>query len=140
MLSDAGGPACGSGRPRASTWWCPARRSAGEAGLILRTPSSVLFVIPWGGHWIIGTTDTDWHLDRSHPAASSADIAYLLDQVNTVLDRPLTTDDIEGVYAGLRPLLSGEADATVELSREHAVVSRCSACCSSPAASTRRTG
>ncbi len=100
----------------------PRSAITGEAGLILRTPTSVLFVIPWGGHWIIGTTDTDWKLDRSHPAASARDIRYLLDQVNTVLDRPLTTDDIEGVYAGLRPLLSGEADSTSKLSREHAVV------------------
>jgi glycerol-3-phosphate dehydrogenase len=100
----------------------PRSAITGEAGLILRTPTSVLFVIPWGGHWIIGTTDTDWQLDRSHPAASARDIRYLLDQVNTVLDRPLTTDDIEGVYAGLRPLLSGEADSTSKLSREHAVV------------------
>ncbi len=82
----------------------------------------MLFVIPWGGHWIIGTTDTDWQLDRAHPAASARDIDYLLDQVNTVLDRPLTTADIEGVYAGLRPLLAGEADSTSKLSREHAVV------------------
>ncbi len=82
----------------------------------------MLFVIPWGGHWIIGTTDTDWQLDRAHPAASARDIDYLLDQVNKVLDRPLTTADIEGVYAGLRPLLSGEADSTSKLSREHAVV------------------
>jgi glycerol-3-phosphate dehydrogenase len=100
----------------------PRSAITGEAGLILRTPTSVLFVIPWGGHWIIGTTDTDWELDRSHPAASARDIRYLLDQVNTVLDRPLTVDDIEGVYAGLRPLLSGEADSTSKLSREHAVV------------------
>jgi glycerol-3-phosphate dehydrogenase len=99
----------------------PRSAITGEAGLILRTPTSVLFVIPWGGHWIIGTTDTDWHLDRAHPAASARDISYLLDQVNTVLDRPLTPDDIEGVYAGLRPLLSGEADSTSKLSREHAV-------------------
>ncbi|MFC6015314.1 glycerol-3-phosphate dehydrogenase/oxidase [Plantactinospora solaniradicis] len=99
----------------------PRSAITGEAGLILRTPSSVLFVIPWGGHWIIGTTDTDWRLDRAHPAASARDIDYLLDQVNTVLDRPLSTDDIEGVYAGLRPLLSGEADSTSKLSREHAV-------------------
>ncbi len=99
----------------------PRSAITGEAGLILRTPTSVLFVIPWGGHWIIGTTDTDWRLDRSHPAASARDIRYLLDQVNTVLDRPLTNDDIEGVYAGLRPLLSGEADSTSKLSREHAV-------------------
>ncbi|HEY6595848.1 MAG TPA: glycerol-3-phosphate dehydrogenase/oxidase [Asanoa sp.] len=100
----------------------PRSAITGDAGLILRTPTSVLFVIPWGGHWIIGTTDTDWQLDRAHPAASASDITYLLSQVNTVLDRPLSTSDIEGVYAGLRPLLSGEADSTSKLSREHAVV------------------
>jgi glycerol-3-phosphate dehydrogenase len=93
-----------------------------QAGLILRTPTSVLFVIPWGEHWIIGTTDTPWRLDRDHPAASSADIAYLLDQVNRVLARPIGPEDILGVYAGLRPLLAGESDETSRLSREHAVV------------------
>jgi glycerol-3-phosphate dehydrogenase len=99
----------------------PRAAITGEAGLILRTATSVLFVLPWGGHWIIGTTDTDWQLDRARPAASARDIGYLLDQVNTVLDRPLTTADIEGVYAGLRPLLTGEAESTSRLSREHAV-------------------
>jgi glycerol-3-phosphate dehydrogenase len=92
------------------------------SGLILRTPTSVLFVIPWGEHWIIGTTDTPWHLDRAHPAASSADIAYILAQVNRVLIRPVRADAIVGVYAGLRPLLAGEADQTSRLSREHAVL------------------
>ena len=43
----------------------------GDTGLILRTEKSVLFVIPWGRHWIIGTTDTDWELDKAHPAASA---------------------------------------------------------------------
>jgi glycerol-3-phosphate dehydrogenase len=93
-----------------------------QAGLILRTPTSVLFVIPWGERWIIGTTDTPWRLDRDHPAASSADIAYLLDRVNRVLARPIGAEDILGVYAGLRPLLAGESDETSRLSREHAVV------------------
>ena len=95
---------------------------SGDVGLILRTEKSVLFVIPWGGHWIIGTTDTDWDLDRAHPAASSVDIDYILEHVNKVLERPISHDDIEGVYAGLRPLLAGEDDATSKLSREHAVV------------------
>jgi glycerol-3-phosphate dehydrogenase len=93
----------------------------GDAGLILRTPPSVLFVLPWGGHWIIGTTDTEWSLDRAHPAASAHDIGYLLTQVNRVLARPLAVADIQGVYAGLRPLLAGEDEATSALSREHAV-------------------
>jgi glycerol-3-phosphate dehydrogenase len=99
-----------------------AAAGAQQAGLILRTPTSVLFVIPWGDRWIVGTTDTPWRLDRDHPAASSADIAYLLDQVNRVLVRPVTSDQILGVYAGLRPLLAGESDETSRLSREHAVV------------------
>ena len=99
----------------------PKDRIASESGIILRTETSVLFMIPWGQHWLIGTTDTDWNLDRAHPAASRADIDYLLGQVNQVLVRPLTHDDIVGVFAGLRPLLSGESEETSQLSREHAV-------------------
>src|SRR4029079_2253298 len=99
----------------------PKDRIRSESGLILRTEKSVLFVIPWGTHWIVGTTDTDWTLDRSRPAASRADIDYILDHVNASLSTPLTHDDIQGVYAGLRPLLSGESESTSQLSREHAV-------------------
>jgi glycerol-3-phosphate dehydrogenase len=99
----------------------PRDRIRGDSGLILRTEKSVLFVIPWGRHWIIGTTDTDWSLDKAHPAASAADIDYILEHVNSVLREPLTHEDVEGVYAGLRPLLSGESESTSKLSREHAV-------------------
>ncbi len=99
----------------------PRDRIHGDSGLILRTQTSVLFVIPWGNHWLIGTTDTDWSLDLAHPAASATDIQYLLNHVNRVLRTPLTHEDVEGVFAGLRPLLSGESEATSKLSREHAV-------------------
>jgi glycerol-3-phosphate dehydrogenase len=99
----------------------PRDRFQSTVGLILRTEKSVLFVIPWGRHWIIGTTDTAWDLDKAHPAASSQDIDYLLEHVNRVLKRPLTREDVEGVYAGLRPLLAGESDSTAKLSREHVV-------------------
>jgi glycerol-3-phosphate dehydrogenase len=99
----------------------PRDRIHSSTGLILRTETSVLFVIPWGRHWIIGTTDTDWNLDKAHPAATRADIDYLLDHVNRVLATPLTHEDVEGVYAGLRPLLAGESESTSKLSREHVV-------------------
>jgi glycerol-3-phosphate dehydrogenase len=92
-----------------------------DTGLILRTEKSVLFVIPWGRHWIVGTTDTDWELDRAHPAASKSDIDYIFEHVNKVLREPLTHEDVEGVYAGLRPLLSHESESTSKLSREHTV-------------------
>ncbi|KAB2351764.1 glycerol-3-phosphate dehydrogenase [Actinomadura rudentiformis] len=99
----------------------PKDRIHSSTGIILRTEKSVLFVIPWGRHWLIGTTDTAWNLDKAHPAASRADIDYVLEHVNSVLNTPLTHDDVEGVYAGLRPLLSGERDETSQLSREHIV-------------------
>ncbi len=101
----------------------PRNRINAAAGLITRTEKSLLFVIPWGSHWIIGTTDTEWDLDLAHPAASQADIDYLLDQANSLLADKLTRQDVVGVYAGLRPLLAGESDSTSKLSREHAVAS-----------------
>jgi glycerol-3-phosphate dehydrogenase len=99
----------------------PRDRFQSKIGLLLRTEKSVLFVIPWGRHWLIGTTDTDWQLDKAHPAATAADIDYLLAKVNEVLAVPLTRGDVEGVYAGLRPLLAGESEETSKLSREHIV-------------------
>jgi glycerol-3-phosphate dehydrogenase len=99
----------------------PRDRIDADCGLICRTPSSVLFVIPWGDFWLVGTTDTEWQLDLAHPAASARDLDYLLEQANRWLEPALTHDDIVGVYAGLRPLLSGESDSTSTLSREHAV-------------------
>jgi glycerol-3-phosphate dehydrogenase len=99
----------------------PRDRIQSTTGMILRTEKSVLFVIPWGRHWIVGTTDTDWSLDKAHPAATAADIDYILDHVNSVLHTPLNREDVEGVYAGLRPLLSGESESTSKLSREHVV-------------------
>ena len=100
----------------------PRDRIRSEAGFIVRTEKSVLFVIPWGRHWIIGTTDTPWDLDKAHPAASRADIDYILDHVNEILREPLDHDDVVGAWAGLRPLLSGESEPTSKISREHTVV------------------
>ncbi|MFC5175967.1 glycerol-3-phosphate dehydrogenase/oxidase [Nocardioides taihuensis] len=100
----------------------PRERIRCQAGVITKTEKSVLFLIPWGEFWIIGTTDTAWHLDKAHPAASRADIDYLLEHVNTLVRDPLTHDDVVGVYAGLRPLVSGRSEPTSRISREHTVV------------------
>ena len=100
----------------------PRDRIRSETGFIVRTETSVLFVIPWGRHWVIGTTDTPWDLDKAHPAASRTDIEYLLGQANRLLKEPLGHEDVEGVYAGLRPLLTGESEPTSRISREHTVV------------------
>lgn len=102
----------------------PRERIAGESGLILQTEKSVLFVIPWERYWIIGTTDTPYHQELSTPVATSADIDYVIEHANVVLDKPLTRDDVIGTYAGLRPLLQpgtkGDEQST-KISREHTV-------------------
>jgi len=99
----------------------PRERIDSEYALILPTEKSVLFVLPWGEQWIVGTTDTDWEFGLDHPSATRTDIEYLLEHVNAVLADPLTFDDIIAVYVGLRPLLGGGAGETAEVSREHAV-------------------
>jgi len=99
----------------------PRDRINSEVSVFVRAEDSVLFIRTWGAHWLIGTTDTPWDLGLDHPAASATDIEYLLRNVNRVLTVELTADDIDGVYAGLRPLIKGKEGATSDLSREHAV-------------------
>jgi len=99
----------------------PRDRIRMDTGLLTRTERSVLFVIPWGEHWLIGDTDTEWPHDPGHPVASRADIDYLLAKVNRVLRDPLGAGDIEGVFAGLRPLVAAGGADTAKLSREHTI-------------------
>ena len=105
-------------------------------GMILRTERSVLFVLPWGEHWLIGTTDTDWSYSKARPLATMADVDYIPSELNQVLAQPLARPDVEAVFAGLRPLVAGSGvvrgpgegragtgrgATTTKLSREHAV-------------------
>jgi len=96
-----------------------------DTGMILRTDKSVLFFIPWGQHWIVGTTDTDFTGDRAEPAPAEEDVEYILAAANRVLARPLTRADVVAVYAGLRPLVDPRqgngGKPTTKLSREHVV-------------------
>ncbi|HST73365.1 glycerol-3-phosphate dehydrogenase/oxidase [Kocuria sp.] len=104
----------------------PRDRIRSDTGLILQTEKSVLFIIPWERYWLIGTTDTPYEQDLENPVASGADIDYVIDHANVVLDRPLTRDDVIGTYAGLRPLLQpgtkqDGGEQSTKISREHTV-------------------
>jgi glycerol-3-phosphate dehydrogenase len=113
----------------------PRQKLALSTALITRTERSVLFVLPWGEHWLIGTTDTDWDYSKSRPLATVADVDYLLAQVNAVVAKPLAHADVEAVFAGLRPLVAGagvvrgpgeraegsSSGQTARLSREHSI-------------------
>ena len=104
----------------------PRQRIQGEAGFILQTEKSVLFIIPWKRYWIIGTTDTKYEEDLRNPCASKEDIDYIIEHANVILKNPISRDDIIGVYAGLRPLLqpvtkNDSETKSTKVSREHTV-------------------
>ena len=91
-------------------------------GIILKTEKSVLFLIPWANQWLVGTTDTPYTEDRSRPLADRSDVEYIINEANKVLKPKLKIEDVIGVYAGLRPLVSNNKDSeTTKLSREHTV-------------------
>jgi len=96
-----------------------------SSAVIARTPASVLFMLPWAAHWLIGTTDTDDDADLDEPVVTQADVEYLVDQTNRWVSKPISPADVVGVYAGLRPLLRSadvsDTDSTT-VSREHAVL------------------
>ena len=93
-----------------------------ETGVIIKTDVSVLFIIPWGDKWIVGTTDTDYRASREEPLATAEDVSYIINQANRVLEPKLRRDQVIGVFAGLRPLVSTDPNSpTTKLSREHVV-------------------
>jgi glycerol-3-phosphate dehydrogenase len=102
----------------------PADRIESATGLIAKTADSVLVVRPWaqGRFWIIGTTDTPYSEGRDDPTATQTDVDYLLGEINGWLTRPLGEADVLSTYAGLRPLVTGGAKSTAQLSRDHSVL------------------
>ena len=81
----------------------PQERIDSSTALISRTRSSVLFVLPWGATWIIGTTDTPWRHGYSHPAPTQPDVAYLLAETNRVLSSDLAESDVTGAVRRAAP-------------------------------------
>jgi len=79
----------------------------------------VLFVLPYQGKCMIGTSDNPAALTE-HPKVSKEEINYLLENVNRYFGIKIEPKDIEGSFSGLRPLLMHEETAeTAMLVREH---------------------
>lgn len=93
-----------------------------ETGLLSRTETGLLFVIPWEGYWLVGDTDSDWKDDPDALHATSSDVDELLARLNSQLSTPVRRDQILGVFAGLRPLVaSGHDKDSRDVSRAHTI-------------------
>jgi len=80
----------------------------------------VLFVIPWHGHTVAGTTDTPLDAPSLEPRALDEEIEFILETAARYLARPPKREDVLAVYVGLRPLVKGEGK-TSTLSRDHVI-------------------
>jgi len=91
-----------------------------DAGAIVPAGEGrAIFVLPWLGQTLIGTTDTDHDGPAEHVRPSEEEIAYLLDAVNAYFATSLTASDLVGAYAGVRPLIStGDPRKSVDISRK----------------------
>ncbi len=77
----------------------------------------VLFVVPWHGKVMLGTTDTPYEGDLEHPTTDEADAAYLIDHLRRYFDTA-TVDPI-AAWAGLRALVGNSEDSTAKATRKH---------------------
>ena len=82
-----------------------------------------VFVVPWGQFTFVGTTDTDYNGPVDDPQCNEKDVEYLLRALNGAITETVTTDDILGTWAGLRPLVADPevSGRTADLSRRHKV-------------------
>ncbi len=99
------------------------RFSPPDTGLLIPETEDgrVLFLLPWLGHTLVGTTDNPAKIE-SNPHASEADIEYLLRHVIKYFNIPVTRKDVLSSWSGLRPLVSDPHLAdTAKLSRDHVI-------------------
>ncbi|MEJ7891863.1 MAG: glycerol-3-phosphate dehydrogenase/oxidase [Solirubrobacteraceae bacterium] len=80
----------------------------------------MMFVLPWLGQTLIGTTDTTYDsTDLDHVKPAEEDVQYLLGATNAFFQTSLTASDVSGAYAGVRPLIStGDPKKSVDISRK----------------------
>jgi glycerol-3-phosphate dehydrogenase len=77
-----------------------------------------IFILPWLGRTLIGTTDVDYEGGLDHIPPSEDDVDYLLGAANDFFGTDLTRADLSGAYAGVRPLIStGDPKKSVDISR-----------------------
>ncbi|HEU4569097.1 MAG TPA: glycerol-3-phosphate dehydrogenase [Gemmatimonadales bacterium] len=103
------------------------RARLGNRGAITLTSAvdgRVMFVLPWGEHAYIGTTDTDHDGPPEAARVDEADVTYLLRSANAAFPSAhLTPEDVTAAWTGVRPLVADpHAATTAQVSREHVLL------------------
>jgi glycerol-3-phosphate dehydrogenase len=100
----------------------PRQRAPTQAAISFNSPRDgrFLFLIPWGAHTLIGTTDTDHEGSPDKVFATSEDVAYILEAAQQAFPSArLSEGDVVSTYAGLRPLIREDGTSSYQNSRQY---------------------
>ena len=90
-----------------------------HAYLLQNDDHRVVFVVPYHGHTMIGTTDTILTGKLDDIGIDADEIDYLFKLVSRYMNKPLHSRDIITTWSGVRPLLSAKGPSASALSRDY---------------------
>ena len=102
----------------------PSERLKNRAAVLIPSvgENRFLFVIPWQGRTMIGTTDTDYEGSLDDPCAGDEEVDRVVQSAARAFpEARLSTTDVISTFAGLRPLIDSGAQSTKELSRKEEI-------------------
>jgi glycerol-3-phosphate dehydrogenase len=93
-----------------------------ETGMLIpkTTDNRVLFMLPWKGKTLLGTTDNP-QKPEENLTVRNEDISFIIDQINSFLEVKLQPKDVLSAWVGIRPLLESSGSDTQSIVREHAI-------------------
>jgi len=96
------------------------RKYQGDHSYIFQNKDGrIIFAIPYeGDHTLIGTTDEPWTYAEGDAKISDGEIAYLCDAASEYFAKPVTRDDIQWTYSGVRPLFDDHSRSAATVTRD----------------------
>lgn len=81
-----------------------------------------LFVIPWQGRTVVGTTDADYSGDLDEPRAEPSEVGRVVESAARAFPgAKLSNEDVISTFAGLRPLIAADGESTKDVSRKEEI-------------------
>ncbi len=98
-----------------------ARKFEGDHSYIFQNKDGrIIFAIPYeGDHTLIGTTDQPWSYDEGPAKISDNEIDYLCSVASEYFAEPVTRDDVQWTYSGVRPLFDDHSQSASTVTRDY---------------------
>lgn len=99
----------------------PKQYEGNHAYVVQRPDKRIVFIAPYFGHTLIGTTEEDYSGDPRGAYISDAEMQYLCDAVNQTFSKTITPDDALFCYSGVRPLIDDGKENARQVTRDYKI-------------------